>query len=147
MYLSLFEIFFLTLILLFILYIFCLTKTAYILFFSILVFIVSFIYILYLELEFIGLVFIITYIGGIAVMFLFLVLVLNTKQESKQLKIADIINIIFLWIFIAVIVLCLSVILSFIYDPFLFDDFLFYKYLREIWFENIENHSSTGIFQ
>ena len=62
-----------------IIFLFCifnLNKTSYILRFSVIFFMVSFVYFIYLGFEFIALTFMIIYIRGIAVMFLFLILVL-----------------------------------------------------------------------
>jgi len=50
------------------------------------IFIISFIYFIYLGFEFIALTFMITYIGGITVMFLFLILVLDVNSENTKRK-------------------------------------------------------------
>lgn len=67
--------------------IFLFNRTIYTLLCAVVVFIFVSFYIIYLGFEFLGLSFFITYVGGIAVMFLFLIVVSDAKHEnSKELK-------------------------------------------------------------
>src|ERR1051325_7031624 len=62
--------------------IFGLSKTPYILVLSIFLFILVGVFLFFLELEFVATAFIIIYLGGIAVIFLFLIIVLDAKIEN-----------------------------------------------------------------
>jgi NADH:ubiquinone oxidoreductase subunit 6 (subunit J) len=64
--------------------IFIFNKTVYTLITSVFIFLFSSIFLLYLELEFLALSFAIIYIGGIAVMFLFLILIVDVKVENTK---------------------------------------------------------------
>jgi NADH:ubiquinone oxidoreductase subunit 6 (subunit J) len=105
--------------------IFIFNKTAYTLISSVLVFLFVSCFFLFLELEFIAIAFAIVYIGGIAVMFLFLILVIDVRIENtKNLFFTN--NNYF-------IIVSLTIFLSFLfsilyiqyYDPFVFNSFDF----------------------
>jgi len=63
---------------------FCFNRTSYILLHSIMLFLFSAAYMVYLEFEFLGLIFATIYVGGIAVMFLFLILVVDVRVENSR---------------------------------------------------------------
>jgi len=59
----------------------CLSKTAHLLVLSIFLFLIVGVFLFFLELEFLATAFVLVYIGGIAVIFIFLVIVLESKLE------------------------------------------------------------------
>ena len=75
--------FFLTLILTYIfLYTFYFSKTIYIMLYSVIMFFFSFMFLIYIEFEFFAISILTIYIGGIAVMFLFLIMVIDLSDEA-----------------------------------------------------------------
>jgi len=101
--------------------IFIFNKTIYTLVTSVLVFLFVSIFLLFLDLEFLALSFAMIYIGGIAVMFLFLILIVDVKVENTK-KIFFTNNNYF-------ILVCLTLFFSFsfscvyllFFDPYLFN--------------------------
>lgn len=106
--------------------IFLFNRTIYTLLYAVIVFISISCYFIYLGFEFLGLSFFITYVGGIAVMFLFLIVVSDVKHEnSKEIKkfmSKKDLYIVFL-IFFCVIFFSLGFLLA--YDFALFNDYEF----------------------
>lgn len=106
--------------------IFLFNRTIYTLLCAVIVFIFVSCYLIYLGFEFLGLSFFITYVGGIAVMFLFLIVVSDVKNEnSKELKRylpKKNLYLVFL-IFFCVVFFSLSFLLS--YDFTLFNNYQF----------------------
>lgn len=105
--------------------IFIFNKTIYTLITSVLVFLFVSIFLLFLDLEFIALSFSMIYIGGIAVMFLFLILIVDVKVENTK-------NIFFTnhnYLLLVGLTVFFSFFFSFVYieffDPFIFNDIFF----------------------
>lgn len=123
----------------FIFWIFKVNKTSYILGYSMLVFVLSFIYFLHIGFEFIALIFMITYIGGIAVMFLFLILVLDVnKENTKPSKLFNYSSLLLIIIVISLANTASKLIFN-NYNPFLFNNFQFYEVFLERLFNNVES--------
>lgn len=126
-----FNLFWLILILSFIVnIIFIFNKTVYTLVTSVLVFLFVSIFLLFLDLEFLALSFAMIYIGGIAVMFLFLILIVDVKVENTK-------NIFFTnnYYFTAVVFTVffsffISVIYISFFDPFSFNSIYFQDIIK-----------------
>jgi len=85
-----------------------------------------------------ALVFMITYIGGIAVMFLFLILVLDVNTENTKPKRALFKNI-YLVLFMICAILFSTEFLLGVYNPFLFNNFEFFEFVTNNIFETLES--------
>lgn len=101
-----------------------LSKTPYILVLSIFLFLVVGIFLFFLELEFIATAFIIIYVGGIAIIFIFLIIVLDSRSENMVNYAIS-----FEWVKNSVIVSLLVTffykIILFYYSPLMFNSILF----------------------
>lgn len=107
-------------------------KTSFILLSGLLVFLLSFCYIIFLGFEFLALSFIITYMGGIIVMFLFLVMVIEVSSENtKELKSSWSLNYIYMVIFGIFCVIFISEVLLFNYDFYSYNNIGFYRFIND----------------
>ena len=64
--------------------IFCFNRTVYVLLTSLLLFLLTSFIFIFFEFEFLGLIFGTVYVGGIAVMFLFLILTVDVRVENTE---------------------------------------------------------------
>lgn len=108
--------------------IFCFNRTVYILLSSLLLFLMTSFIFIFFEFEFLGLMFGTIYVGGIAVMFLFLILTVDVRVENTER--------VFIWKQMAlgkiVFAVIFSVLFSFVFlyfcDPMMFASVDFYLY-------------------
>lgn len=116
--------------------IFRLNKTVYILLYAVLVFIFISFYLIYLGFEFLALSFFITYIGGIAVMFLFLIIVLNVKLEnSREIKKPFFKNYFYILLLNLILVVIFSILFFWVYNYEMFNSREFYQEVSSIFID------------
>jgi NADH:ubiquinone oxidoreductase subunit 6 (subunit J) len=108
--------------------IFCFNRTVYILLTSLLLFLLTSFIFIFFEFEFLGLMFATIYVGGIAVMFLFLILTVDVRVENTER--------VFIWRQMVLSKLVFSIIFSMLFsfiflyfcDPMMFASVDFYLY-------------------
>lgn len=111
--------------------IFCFNRTVYVLLTSLLLFLLTSFIFIFFEFEFLGLIFGTVYVGGIAVMFLFLILTVDVRVENNEK--------IFIWKQMILSKVIFSVVFSVIFsfaflyfcDPMLFASVDFYLYCNK----------------
>jgi NADH-quinone oxidoreductase subunit J len=105
--------------------VFYFNKTIYTLLTSLFAFLFVSGYLLYISFEFLALAFVMTYIGGIAVMFLFLVLVVDVKDENVKTLFFSNYNYFEVVGLTSVSSLFFTFLFITIYNPFIFNDTIF----------------------
>lgn len=122
--------------------IFIFNKTVYTLVTSVFIFLFVCGFILYLDFEFLAIAFAMIYVGGIAVMFLFLILIIDVKVENTKnlfFTNSSFFSLVFLTSFFSFII---SFLVLYIYDPYSFNNILLFETFQSSFF----NTSLSKIF-
>ena len=111
--------------------IFRFNRTVFILLSSVLVFLFVSFFIVFLGFEFLGLIFATVYVGGIVVMFLFLILIVDVRVENTQKLIFKSKDFFFTLFFSVFFTLFFSVFFMYSYCPTVANTFHFYKFFND----------------